>query len=57
MALGQSGDDEGGASMRRAGSGRLPAGDVLGLGSFEAYYTWGPHFPCYSGSGYVAEKV
>jgi hypothetical protein len=48
-------DDEGGALYEKGGFWALAREDVLGLGSFEAYYTWGPHYHVI-GFGYVAEK-
>ncbi len=48
-------DDEGGALYEKGGFWALAREDVLGLGSFQAYYTWGPHYHVI-GFGYVAEK-
>jgi hypothetical protein len=48
-------DDEGGALYEKGGFWALAREDVLGLGSFQAYYEWGPHYHVI-GFGYVAEK-
>lgn len=48
-------DDEEGALYEKGGFWALARDDVLGLGSFQAYYTWGPHFHVI-GFGFVGEK-
>lgn len=55
MAARADAGDEEGCDYERGGLWALAREDVLGLGSFQAYYTWGPHYHVI-GFGYVAEK-